>query len=136
MENTNQDIYSEVFEENYSPIVAELEAFIDDMRYFVSYSSAVLKFPRLPDKVQSSVEIIHSDAISIIKKFRKYLTEDVEDLERREDELCTEMEILDGVMRRNELILDEYLLFADTRPRIKLQFKNIRTIIISRCAEC
>lgn len=118
-----------------SPIVEEMEDFICDVDYFISYASTVADFHLLPALTKQTIEQTLFDAISIRDVYKKSLGKKVEDLEESAEDICMEMEIFDAMMRKNEATLDECLVYLDNRPIIQLQF-NIGIFFISSSGEC
>jgi hypothetical protein len=112
-----------------------MKEFINDVDYFISYASSISEFKLVPESTRQSIETILFEAIDIRNAYHESLGEKVEELEERAEDICAEMEIFDAMMRKNESILDECLVYIDNRPIIQLQF-GIGIFFISESGEC
>lgn len=121
------------FEE--SSLITEMEVFINDVNYFITYASAIEKLPNLPESIREFVKKILFEAEYIRDEYQKSLGENIEELEEGAEDICAEMETLEEMMRTNETALDGCLAYVDTHPKIKLQF-GISIVFISDCGEC
>lgn len=116
-------------------LIDEMEEFIMSIDCFILYASSILKLQHLPKEKKSSLEKAIFDAIDMWQLYHNYIEENVENLERRAEEICTEMERFERMMEENETLLDDCLIHADIQPKIKFQFVE-GIPFISDCAEC
>jgi hypothetical protein len=118
-----------------SLLTEEMEDFISNIDYFISYASSILNLRRLPKEKKYSLQKTLFDAINMRDAYQKSLGEKVEALEDRAEDICTEMEMFEKMMQENESLLDECLIFVDIQPKIKFQF-GMNIFFITECAEC
>jgi uncharacterized membrane protein YgaE (UPF0421/DUF939 family) len=119
-----------------SPIIEEMMEFINDISYFIAYASIIADLKHLPESKKESLNKMLFEVIEVREMYQKSLeTEKVEELEERSDDICSEMELYDEMMKKNESVLDECLIYLDDNPKIKLLF-GINTILICKCCEC
>ncbi|HEX8973977.1 MAG TPA: hypothetical protein VF817_00645 [Patescibacteria group bacterium] len=119
--------------DEFFPIVEEISDFLDDMDYFIDFANKVLQFPHLPESEKRRTSGLMQNALQIKKKIEGYLNRDPSELEAREDEISTELEILAYMMGENDHLLDQYLVYKEKTPTLRLQF-SFKMMTISKTA--
>ena len=122
-------------EEESLTLIEEIDEFISDIDYFISYALSISKIEKLPYDLKVSVEELIFNAFEIRELYQNAFKEKLEDLEARDEAICAEMDAIDEKMRVNESMLDHCLIYADTEPEIKPRL-IAGTIFIYECGLC
>lgn len=133
---SNEEIDESFDFDDASPLISEMEEFIEDINDFLYYACLVARFKYLPELAKIKVENIKADAIKMRQMYQYSIrNETEEELEERAEDICVEMDIFETMMRVNEEFLDECLAYSDITPKINLQF-GIKAYLVSKSAEC
>jgi hypothetical protein len=118
------------------PIIDEIELFIKELGHFITYADAVLAYPQLTAGARESTENMRRNITDIRKNYGRILQqESPEKLESRQDTICNEMDMYDFQMTYYEGILDQYLIYQDSRPYFRRQF-DVKRLTLSLTAQC
>ena len=130
-----EEVENSETEEESLTLIEEIEDFISDIDYFISYALSISASENLPNELRTSVEELIFNAFDIRELYQSAYKEKLEDLEMRDEAICQEMDNIDEAMRQNESMLDHCLIYIDDKPEIKPRLHR-DTIFIYECGLC
>lgn len=137
MESTDIETMDETLQRQNSRIIKEMELFVFYLENFIEYASIILTFPYLTEEARSTTQHFLNHASNIRTTYKFSLDkEKVAELESKKIRILEEIELLDLDIIYREDILDQFLVFMDNKPCLKMQFKANKMISVSSSATC
>lgn len=137
MNSKNLKVLEKEVVENEMPSISdEMEEFLEDIQYVIDYAEQIIGTINFPESEKYRIRMLVQYARTAKMGYEYSLrNESADDLEDRQDEICDEMDDLSEQMSQSELELDRFMIYIQTEPAFKLQFKGIGMLVIGRSKE-